>query len=147
MGRELHNLRPLRARRRALRSNMTPAERSLWKHLRRRQLDGWRWRRQYSVGSYVLDFFCPAARLAVELDGAVHQDPARAEYDSERERWLWEAEGIRVVRFENREAMERVEVVVEAIRQSLEAPHLASPRWGEETDSRRVVKGGPLESD
>lgn len=133
MGRRLHNLRALRSRRRALRSGMTPAERRLWKQIRRRQLDGWRWRRQYSVGAYVLDFFCPAARLAVELDGVVHEDPARAAYDSERERWLWEAEGIRVIRFENREVMERVEVVVEAIRLSLPAPHPTSLPWGEES--------------
>lgn len=98
---------------------MTPAERRLWKHLRRRQVDGWRWRRQYSVGAYVLDFFCPAASLGIELDGDVHRDPSRAVYDTERERWLEEVAGVRRIRFENREVMGRVEVVVEATRAAI----------------------------
>ena len=113
-----HNHPALRDRRRTLRRGATPAERQLWKRLRARRLDGWRWRRQYSVGPYVLDFFCPEVRLAIELDGNVHGDPARAAYDGERERWLAEA-GVRVVRFENRRVTEQVDLVVEAIRQAL----------------------------
>ena len=122
VSRRLHNLRPLRAQRRALRRDATPAERRLWAALRRRQLDGWRWRRQYSVGCYVLDFFCPAARLAIELDGSVHDDPARAAYDYERTRWLWRVEGIRVIRFENAAVCSALDVVIEAIPAELGEP-------------------------
>ncbi len=71
------------------------------------------------MGAYVLDFFCPAARLAVELDGEVHRDPLRAASDAERERWLREAEGIRVVRFENERVWRDFDRVVDGIRMAL----------------------------
>ena len=121
MSRQTHNDPALRDHRRALRRNATPAERRLWKHLRRRQIDGWRFRRQYSVGPFVLDFYCPEACLGIELDGSVHDDPARAAYDGEREGRLRE-EGVRVIRFENRLVMEQVDVVVAAIQHALAAP-------------------------
>ena len=104
--------------RRALRRRMTPAERCLWRILRNRRLGGARFRRQHGVGPYVVDFYCPASRLAVEIDGAVHEEPARAAYDAERERRL-SALGIRVVRFTNRDVIAAPEVVAEAIRKSL----------------------------
>ena len=130
MGRERHNLRPLRAFRRDLRTNATPAEVALWRHLRRRQLDGWRFRRQYSVGRYILDFFCPEARLAVELDGAGHAEPGQASYDAERTAWLAETEGIRVVRFWNREVGRQLDGVLGRIRDEL-ATRGATSRPGE----------------
>jgi len=119
MGRQLHNLRPLRTYRRNLRTNATPAEQQLWAHLRRRQLDGWRFRRQYSVGRYILDFFCPAARLAVEVEGARHREVGQAAYDAERTKWLAETEGIRVLRFWNREVSHELATVTKRIRREL----------------------------
>jgi very-short-patch-repair endonuclease len=101
--------------RRVLRRQATPAERRLWQMLRRRQLDGLRFRRQYSIGHHVLDFYCPQHRLAVELDGASHDDPARRDHDAEREAFL-RTRGVRVLRFENRLVFEQPEVVAEAIR-------------------------------
>jgi very-short-patch-repair endonuclease len=78
---------------------------------------GWlRWRRQFGVGPYVLDFYCPEARLAIELDGAVHHDPERRYADLKRTRAL-ATEGIAVLRFENRELFERIDAVIEAIAQ------------------------------
>ena len=118
MSRQSHNSPHLRERRRSLRAFATPAEKRLWTHLRRRQADGWRWRRQYSVGPYILDFFCPAARLAVELDGRIHDDPARASYDYRREVQLRE-EGITVVRLRNDVVMHQIDLAVEAIRYRL----------------------------
>ncbi len=115
MSRDDHNLKRLKRIRRDLRRRTTPAERTLWQMLKRRQLDGLKFRRQYSVGRYVVDFFCPEARLAVELDGAVHDDPLRSESDREREVFL-RAEGIRVLRFENRLVFEQGDLVAEAIR-------------------------------
>ncbi|MDT7856469.1 endonuclease domain-containing protein [Rubrivirga sp. S365] len=79
-----------------------------------RQLKGRKFRRQHSVGRYVLDFYCPAECLAVELDGAVHADPARAEHDVARQRAL-EAWGVRVLRFENRAVLQTPDAVLEAI--------------------------------
>ncbi|HLA64571.1 MAG TPA: DUF559 domain-containing protein [Rhodothermales bacterium] len=80
-------------------------------------MNGLRWRRQFGVGPYVLDFYCVEARLGIELDGQVHDDPARHAYDTERSRNL-EAEGIAVIRFENRQVFEMpgavIDVIVEA---------------------------------
>lgn len=85
---------------RSLRRRETTAERVLWQALRRRRLGDLIFRRQHAVGSFVLDFYCPAARLAVELDGGVHDDPSQRRRDEQRTRAL-EAEGITVLRFRN----------------------------------------------
>ena len=87
-------------RRQRLRTHGTPAEGRLWRALQRRQLGGFKFRRQFGVGPYILDFYCPAARLAVELDGPVHDTPQRAAYDADRTRALG-ARAIRVLRFPN----------------------------------------------
>ncbi len=100
--------------RRGLRQTSTPAERRLWTVFRAGRLDGLHVRRQHTAGSYVLDFHCPEARLAIELDGSVHDDPARAAYDARRQTWL-AAEGIDVVRFENGEVFSGIEAVAAAI--------------------------------
>jgi very-short-patch-repair endonuclease len=83
---------------------MTRAERVLWTGLRRYGAGG-RFRRQHPVGPFVLDFCCPALRLVIELDGAVHDDPAQARRDAARTAWL-QAQGYRVHRFRNEEVMD-----------------------------------------
>lgn len=112
------NHKRLKHVRRALRQRATPAERRLWQMLRRRQLGGLRFRRQYSIGRYVLDFYCPERHLAIELDGASHEDPARRAHHAEREAFL-RSRGVRVLRFENRLVFEQPEVVAEAIQFAL----------------------------
>ena len=112
------NRKDLKPVRRALRHRATPAERALWKTLKGRALDGYKFRRQHSVGPFILDFYCPDGRLAVELDGSVHDDPARAAYDADRQRTI-EAYGIRVLRVRNEEVMETPDLVVAAIRVAL----------------------------
>ena len=79
-----HRRKAMRQRRRDLRKTMTPAEAALWKLLRKRQLEGRRSRRQHSGGPFILDFYCSEEKLAVELDGAVYDDPGRGAYDNER---------------------------------------------------------------
>lgn len=107
--------RPAQKRtRQHLRTHGTPAEAVLWGYLQRRQLRGRRFRRQHGVGPYVLDFYCPAERLAIELDGAVHADPVRHAYDAVRTRHL-AGVGIRVLRFENRAVFDAPEVVLATI--------------------------------
>ncbi len=108
------NLPALKAIRRDLRNHATPSERALWQMLKQRQLHGRKFRRQHSVGRYVLDFYCPAERLAIELDGAVHDDPLRRAYDTARQAAL-ESLGVRVLRFENRELLSTPDVVAAAI--------------------------------
>ena len=76
---------------------MNATERLIWSRLRDRKVDGWKFRRQQPIGPYFVDFYCHAARLAVEIDGPVHWDEARAAYDLRRQAWL-ESEGNRVLR-------------------------------------------------
>ena len=97
-----------------LRTHGTPAEARLWTLLKNRQAAGLRFRRQFGAGPYILDFYSPGARLAVELDGSVHDAPERAAYDAERTRHLGSL-GIRVLRFENRTVFEAPDAVVAAI--------------------------------
>ena len=111
---ELHSHHALRKRRRELRKNLTPSEAALWQMLRKRKLEGRKFRRQHSIGPYIVDFFCYEENLAIELDGAPHDDPTRADYDGERTAFLNE-QGVQVIRFENRDVFEQPDVVLDAI--------------------------------
>ena len=91
---------------------MTPAETRLWKHLRRKQLAGLRFRRQHPIDRFILDFYCPQHKLAVEVDGGIHA--SRVERDEVRTEWL-EARGYRVVRFTNRQIEKELPEVLEEI--------------------------------
>ena len=103
-------------RRRALRRQGTDAESALWASLRDRQLGGYKFRRQHSCGSYILDFFCAARRLAIELDGGQHFEPSAQAYDQRRTAFL-ERRGIRVLRFAaNLVFLERQAVLEEIFR-------------------------------
>jgi very-short-patch-repair endonuclease len=98
-----------------LRREMTPAERILWKALRRNAIDGFHFRRQQIIEGYVVDFYCDEAKLAIELDGGVHEEQWK--YDESRDRTISLA-GVRVLRISN-EAMLDSEAVVEYIRRAL----------------------------
>lgn len=110
----LHNRKTLKKRRQRLRNAATPAEAKLWTMLRRSQLKGRKFRRQHSIGPYIVDFYCPSDRLIVELDGASHDDPARRDYDAKRQRFLTDR-GFRVLRFENKDVFEHPDMVLAAI--------------------------------
>jgi very-short-patch-repair endonuclease len=77
---------------------MTQTEVRLWILLKGRRLDGWKFRRQVPIGPYIVDFYCPGAKLVVELDGASHDSQEKDEEDNERQAWL-EAKGYKVLRF------------------------------------------------
>jgi very-short-patch-repair endonuclease len=85
-------------RSRGLRRTQNEAEALVWSTLRDRQLHGFKFRRQYPTGNYVLDFYCAEAALAIELDGASHA--GREQYDADRQTWL-ESQGLLVLRFTN----------------------------------------------
>ena len=85
-----------------LRNSMTAAECVLWECLKNRQLAGKKFRRQASIGRYIVDFYRPEARLVIELDGASHFSITRDDYESERTMYL-EQEGLKIIRFENKE--------------------------------------------
>jgi len=102
--------------RRQLRNNSTDAERRLWFYLQNKQIDNTRWRRQYSVDQYILDFFSPELRLAIELDGGQHGESAQAAHDQIRTQFL-SSQDIVVLRFWNNDVLKNIEGVVERIRE------------------------------
>lgn len=106
----------LRKHARALRHRGTDAERHLWRYLRRRQLSGWKFRRQHPLRGYIVDFICLDARLVVELDGGQHLE--QADYDARRSRTL-NAAGYRVLRFWDDDVLIRTTAVLEAIHRHL----------------------------
>ncbi|MBP5340264.1 MAG: endonuclease domain-containing protein [Prevotella sp.] len=102
--------------RQLLRRSETPTERMLWKHLRGKQLDGYRFRQQHGFGPYVLDFYCPSLRLCIELDGSVHDSLEARQKDEERTMFL-NQNRISVMRFKNDEVEGNLEGVIERIRE------------------------------
>ena len=104
----------IRDRAKSLRRTLTAPEKALWSLLRRNQL-GLHFRRQHPVGPFVLDFYCAAAKLCVEVDGPVHEDTAR--YDAARTAWLAK-EGIVVLRFSTDEVERWPAVVLTRIAQA-----------------------------
>ncbi len=106
------NKHDLLEERRDLRSNGTSAEALLWLALKSRQIKGVRWRRQFSVGSFILDFYCPECKLGIELDGIQHFSLEGSDYDDRRSRWLEKNHNIHILRFENRDVFTSFENVV-----------------------------------
>ena len=115
MKRQIFNRPQLKENRRQLRKNGTSAEATLWLSLKNNQIEGRRFRRQFSVENYILDFYCPSEELAIELDGADHFTDAGFEYDQERTAFL-NSLGIKVIRFENDEVLKHIEGVLEVIK-------------------------------
>ena len=103
--------------RRELRNDGTSAEAVLWFFLKERKIEGMRWRRQFGVGPFILDFYCPQLRLCIELDGEPHNTIEGSTYDCQREEWLLRTKGIRTIRFENTDVFKRQDEVVEHIRE------------------------------
>ena len=112
---KLNNLPHLKTFRKELRNNLTPAEAKLWTLLKGKQMEGRKFRRQHSVANYILDFYCPEERLAIELDGQGHFEASQAEYDHERDMFL-EAYGIKVLRFENKWVWDNPEGLLEGVK-------------------------------
>jgi len=100
----LRNDPTLKQQRRELRRNQTDAERALWAKVRNKQFFGMKFFRQFSIGPYILDFYCPTMKLAVELDGGQHNRSDNREYDAARSEYL-KAQGIDVMRFWNHEVL------------------------------------------
>ena len=109
--------RNLRGRARRLRKEMTDAERRLWSRLRKRQLFGCRFRRQFPMGNYIIDFVCLEHRLIVEVDGGQHSE--QVDYDSARTAWL-EQQGYRLLRFWNDVVLSETDSVVTSIAEALD---------------------------
>lgn len=113
---DIMNKPALTTQRKKLRNNATPAEATLWKLLKNKQVCGLKFRRQHSVGPYVLDFYCPELKLALELDGEVHNH--QIDYDKQRTCYLHRA-GIKVLRFENRTVFENATLIIDEIKHKI----------------------------
>ncbi len=100
--------------RKKIRKKVTPAEAVLWKHIKSEKLEGIKFRRQYSIDNYILDFYYPKYKLAVELDGMPHFSEKGIINDEERDKYL-KSFGIQVLRFENDLIMKRLETVLSFI--------------------------------
>src|SRR5690554_775289 len=116
---KIHNKPELLGYRRKLRSNATPAEAFLWKHLQRSQLEGRKFRSQHSIKNFIVDFYCASEKLIVELDGQVHMNPLAQEYDRKREAVI-EGLGFVVIRFENKMVFDFLPSVLKTIRDHFE---------------------------
>ena len=114
----IYNNKGVKSLRKELRNNSTPTESAMWELLRAGRLDGTKWRRQYSIGKYIVDFYCPKARLCVELDGDTHFTMQGDLYDLERTEYI-NSLGISILRFENREIWDNPERVLLTIKDSL----------------------------
>lgn len=97
----IHNLKVLFERRKDLRNHSTPEEILLWDYLKNSSL-GAKFRRQHSIGGYIVDFYCPAKKLVIELDGEVHNTTEAREYDKVRDEFL-KGMNLKILRFFNKE--------------------------------------------
>ena len=106
------------AKSRYLRNNMTEQELKLWYFLRKKQIGNNKFRRQYPIGNYIVDFVCRAKNLVIEIDGGQHNTDENIKYDNERTQYL-ESRGFKVIRFWNNDIENNIEGVLDIIYQHL----------------------------
>ncbi len=119
----INNLKIHESKRKQLRNNLTEAERVLWKYIRKEKLYGRKFRRQFSVLHYILDFYCFEEKLAIELDGQQHYTTEGLLKDKERDLFL-NAQGIRVLRFPNERVFKELPDVLKEITACFTPPSL-----------------------
>lgn len=116
---EVHNTQKLKERRRELRKRATLQENSLWEQLRNNKL-GVKFKRQHSIGGYILDFYCAEKKIIIELDGEVHATEEAKEYDEVRDKFFREL-GYKTIRFWNSEIESAMGNVLQNIKQICES--------------------------
>ena len=119
----LFSRKSLKSFRSSLRKRSTSAEVALWDILESKNLDGRKFRRQYSIGSYITDFCCPSEKLIIELDGAPHGEYHKIQEDENRDKYI-ENLGFTVLRFENRFVFQEPEFVKDEIRKTFKRKDL-----------------------
>jgi len=107
----------LKQRSRDLRNNLTDAEKKLWQKLRNKQINAHKFRRQFVLGNYIVDFICLGKRLIIEVDGGQHMD--NANYDLQRDEWL-KNQNYKILRFWNNQVLNEIDSVLEVIVKNLE---------------------------
>lgn len=114
MHNELHNRPQLKEHRRNLRNEPTHAEKEMWNGLRKKRTEGYKFRRQHSIGPFIADFYSPSLKLVVEVDGATHEDPKQRAYDAKRTEYFRQ-HGIDEIRFTDGEVLFSVDLCMEKI--------------------------------
>ncbi len=104
----------LKERTRRRRTQMTDSERAMWGRLRRKQVQAVQFYRQKPIGNYIVDFYAPKAKIVVEVDGSQHMESEQAARDLQRDAFL-ASQGLRVLRFDDRQVPKEIEGVMEAI--------------------------------
>jgi very-short-patch-repair endonuclease len=120
---KIYNQKAQNEKRRALRQRATYAERLLWNELKGKKLAGFKFRRQFSVGPHILDFYCPELKLAIEIDGISHDTPVAQERDSVRQQFI-ERYGIRFLRVRDEDIRTHPDRALEKIREFVNSPGL-----------------------
>jgi len=123
---EHYNKKSQTEKRRLLRKHLSKAEAVMWKHLSRKQMLGCKFRRQYGVDQFVIDFYCPELKLAIEIDGDTHFRTDTREYDKDRQEYL-ENFGIEFMRFTNLEVLNNLSGVLETIADKIERMESGQP--------------------
>lgn len=108
---KIYNLKSTKEKRKLLRHNPTDAEKQLWNYLRNKRFQNLKFFRQYGIGHYIADFYCPEARIVVEVDGGQHLSEKGKAYDKEREKFFF-ALGIKTLRFTNENVLANIESVI-----------------------------------
>jgi very-short-patch-repair endonuclease len=106
----------VKERRKELRNKATYAEKLLWSSLNKSQLEGRKFPRQYSIGYYIVDFYCPSEKLVVELDGDDHFTEEGIKYDKRRDEFLT-SQGLKIIRFENQEVLYNISYIIKKIKE------------------------------
>jgi very-short-patch-repair endonuclease len=118
---EIFNKKEMLERRTFLRVHATNTEQILWERIRKKQIGGARFRRQTSIGGYVVDFYCPKLRLVIEIDGRSHDSESARMYDVAREDYIKQL-GINILRFRNHHILDDIDGVVQKIKEYVEVP-------------------------
>lgn len=115
---QIHNLKYLKVTRKKLRNNATKAEQFLWNFLKGRQIKNTKFRRQHSVGNYIVDFYCAEKKLAIEIDGSIHDTKEVKINDKEKAETL-NFYNIQILRFTNEDVFDNIVNVLNKIEESI----------------------------
>ena len=119
---DVFNRKAQKLKRQYLRNNATHAERILWSKLKGKQLLGRKFRRQHGIGPFIVDFYCPECKLAIEIDGPIHWAKEAKEYDRHREEYI-RRYGIHFLRFTNSAVVESLDGVLMEIAEEVKGHH------------------------
>ena len=122
------NIKDQKTLRQSLRNNSTAPEAILWRALKGKQVDGLKFRRQFGLGPYVLDFYCPEIRLGIELDGGIHKTYEQSQYDEARTSFI-ASNNIKDIRFENDVVYRNINSIIEEIREQKIVWEEKGKRW------------------